>query len=110
MAKFCTNCGSPVREGAAFCAKCGSQLTPSVPVAPAPVEAAPVAAPVAEPVAPAPVAEPAPVVEPVAAPAPVEAAPAPAAAFAEPWEEHGIAFDASRARKPRSKTWIAGEP
>ena len=59
MAKFCHNCGSPVREGAAFCANCGTKLN----AAPAPV-----AAPVAEtaPVAPAveaPVAEPAPVVE-----------------------------------------------
>ena len=94
MAKFCTNCGSPVRETAAFCPKCGSMLNPTpvaepeapaVPVAeaaPAPiaepvVEAAP--APVAEPVveaAPAPVAEPAPVAPVVAAAvAPVEAAP-----------------------------------
>ena len=65
MAKFCPNCGNPVREGAAFCAKCGSKLRPSNP---APAEAAPAA-----PAAPvAPVAEAAPVVE----AAPVEAAPA----------------------------------
>ena len=95
MAKFCTNCGSQVRDTAAFCAKCGAKLDPTPVAAPeapeAPVaEAAP--APVAEPVveaAPAPVAEPvveaapAPVAEPVveAAPAvePVPAAPAPVA-------------------------------
>ena len=86
MAKFCTNCGSQVRDTAAFCAKCGAKLDPTpvaapeapdAPVAEPVVEAAP--APVAEPVveaAPAPVAEPAPVApapvaEPVAEPAPV---------------------------------------
>ena len=86
MAKFCTNCGSPVRDTAAFCAKCGTKLNPTPVEAPeaaaAPVaEAAP--APVAEPVAeaapavePVPVAEPAPVAPVVAAAAaPVEAAP-----------------------------------
>lgn len=91
MAKFCPNCGSPVNETAAFCGKCGNKLN----LAPAPVEAAPVApAPVAPvaPVeaAPAPVAPvvpvaPAPVeavpIAPVA-PAPVEAAPAPVAPVA----------------------------
>ena len=96
MAKFCTNCGSQVRDTAAFCANCGAMLNPApaaapdAPVAEPVVEAAP--APAAEPVveaAPAPVAEPvveaAPAVEPVpAAPAPVaepvvEAAPAPVA-------------------------------
>lgn len=90
MAKFCTNCGSQVRDTAAFCAKCGAKLDPT-PVAAPEAPEAPVAeavpAPVAEPVveaAPAPVA-PAPVVEPIpAAPAPVaepvvEAAPAPVA-------------------------------
>ena len=93
MAKFCTNCGSQVRDTAAFCAKCGAKLDPTpvaapeapeapvaepvVEAAPAPVaEPAPVApAPVAEPVAePAPVVEPAPVAEPVPA---AEPAPAP---------------------------------
>ena len=86
MAKFCTNCGSQVRDTAAFCAKCGAKLDPTpvaapeapeAPVAEPVVEAAP--APAAEPVveaAPAPVAEPAPVApapvaEPVAEPAPV---------------------------------------
>ncbi|MBQ1739073.1 MAG: zinc ribbon domain-containing protein [Clostridiales bacterium] len=102
MAKFCTNCGSQVRDTAAFCAKCGTKLDPTpvaapeAPVAEPVVEAAP--APVAEPVveaAPAPVAEPAPVApapvaEPVAEPAPVvEPAPvaepvAEAAPVAEP--------------------------
>ena len=112
MAKFCTNCGSQVRDTAAFCAKCGAKLDPTpvaapeapeAPVAEPVVEAAP--APVAEPVveaAPAPVAEPAPVApapvaEPVAEPAPVvepapvaepvpaaEPAPAPAPAPAAP--------------------------
>ena len=102
MAKFCTNCGSQVRDTAAFCAKCGAKLDPTpvaapeAPVAEPVVEAAP--APVAEPVveaAPAPVAEPAPVApapvaEPVAEPAPVvEPAPvaepvAEAAPVAEP--------------------------
>lgn len=110
MAKFCPNCGNPVREGAAFCAKCGSKLRPSAPAEEAPaapvapvveaaaaVEAAPVApvvepAPVAEPVAPVSeaVAEAVPVVEPEvpAAVAPaveaaVEAAPVEAAPVAE---------------------------
>lgn len=101
MAKFCTNCGSQVRDTAAFCAKCGTKLDPT-PVAAPEAPEAPVAeavpAPVAEPVveaAPAPVAEPAPVApapvaEPVAEPAPVvEPAPvaepvAEAAPVAEP--------------------------
>ena len=87
MAKFCHNCGSPVREGAAFCANCGTKLS----VAPAP-EAAPVAETVPEaPAVEAPVAEPAPVVEaapviepqveaaPVIEPAPVAEAVVPAA-------------------------------
>ena len=107
MAKFCTNCGSQVRDTAAFCANCGAMLNPApaaapeAPVAEPVVEAAPASA--AEPVveaAPAPVAEPvveaAPAVEPVpAAPAPVaepvpvtvpvaEAAPAPAPVEAAP--------------------------
>lgn len=86
MAKFCTNCGSQVRDTAAFCAKCGTKLDPT-PVAAPEAPEAPVAeavpAPVAEPVVeatPAPVAEPAPV-----APAPVvEAIPAAPAPVAEP--------------------------
>ena len=85
MAKFCTNCGSQVRDTAAFCAKCGAKLDPT-PVAAPEAPEAPVAeavpAPVAEPVveaAPAPVAEPAPV-----APAPVAEPVAEAAPVAEP--------------------------
>lgn len=95
MPGFCPNCGSMIREGASFCAKCGTKLpdsspaiapevTPAPAAAPAPVEPVPavpvveavpaaepvpMAAPVAEPVVPAavaPVAEPA---VPVAAPA-----------------------------------------
>ena len=89
MAKFCTNCGSQVRDTAAFCAKCGTKLDPT-PVAAPEAPEAPVAeavpAPVAEPVveaAPAPVAEPAPV-----APAPiVEAIPAVPEPVAEPVAE-----------------------
>ncbi|MBR3700430.1 MAG: zinc ribbon domain-containing protein [Clostridiales bacterium] len=89
MAKFCTNCGSQVRDTAAFCAKCGTKLDPT-PVAAPEAPEAPVAeavpAPVAEPVveaAPAPVAEPAPV-----APAPVvEAIPAAPEPVAEPVAE-----------------------
>ena len=111
MAKFCTNCGSQVRDTAAFCAKCGAKLDPTPVAAPEAPEApvaeaapAPVAEPVVEaapaPVAPAPVAEPipaapAPVVEPIAEAAPVaepvpvavpvaEAAPAPAPVEATP--------------------------
>ena len=95
MAKFCTNCGSQVRDTAAFCAKCGTKLDPT-PVAAPEAPEAPVAeavpAPVAEPVveaAPAPVAEPvveaAPVAEPVPVAVPVaEAAPAPAPVEATP--------------------------
>lgn len=95
MAKFCTNCGSQVRDTAAFCAKCGTKLDPT-PVAAPEAPEAPVAeavpAPVAEPVveaAPAPVAEPAPVApapvaEPVAAPAPVAEPVVEAAPVAEP--------------------------
>jgi len=98
MAKFCPNCGNQVRDTAAFCAKCGSRLTPSVPEAeaapapaPVPVETAPVEAAPAEPVnapveavpvAAEPVAEvtaPAPAAEPV-----VEAVPEAAVPVAEP--------------------------
>ena len=97
MAKFCHNCGSPVREGTAFCGKCGTKLDTTPVAAPAPevapepvaeaipaVEPAPVAetVPAIEPVpivepAPAvePVAEPVPAVEPVAEPVPVAVAP-----------------------------------
>ena len=109
MAKFCPNCGNPVKDTAAFCANCGSKLNvtpaaaPEAPAAEPVAEAAPVAEPVAEPVAPAvepvvepeapaavepvaePVAEAAPAVEPEApaAPAPVEAAPVAPAPVAE---------------------------
>lgn len=68
----CKMCGAPLREGAAFCGRCGT------PVAAAPAEA-PVPAPAAAP-APAP-QPPAPAVQPASAPveqqAPVQAAPAP---------------------------------
>ncbi|MCR4731259.1 MAG: zinc-ribbon domain-containing protein [Saccharofermentans sp.] len=79
MAKFCPNCGNPVRETAAFCVNCGNKLEPTPAPAPAPAEPAP-AAPVVEaaPEAPAPVAEP--VVEPVPAAEPAQAAPAAAPA------------------------------
>ena len=52
MAKFCTNCGSQVRDTAAFCAKCGAKLDPT-PVAAPEAPEAPVAEPVVE-AAPAP--------------------------------------------------------
>ena len=31
MPKFCTNCGSPLADGARFCNKCGAQITPTQP-------------------------------------------------------------------------------
>lgn len=34
MAKFCTNCGSPLAEGSAFCPGCGVKLSPESPPAP----------------------------------------------------------------------------
>ncbi len=119
MAKFCTNCGSQVRDTAAFCANCGAMLNPAPAVAPeAPVaepvvEAAP--APAAEPVveaAPAPVAEPvveaAPAVEPVPAAVPVaEAAPAPAPVEAAPVE---AAPAAAPAPAPAPEAPAAAEP
>ncbi len=42
MAAFCVNCGAPLSEGAKFCSKCGTTVTPSTPpvtgtVAPVPV-------------------------------------------------------------------------
>ncbi len=46
MAAFCVNCGAPLSEGAKFCSKCGTTVTPSTPSTP----------PVAGSVAPAPVA------------------------------------------------------
>ena len=103
MAKFCTNCGSQVRDTAAFCANCGAMLNPApaaapdAPVAEPVVEAAP--APAAEPVveaAPAPVAEPVPVAVPVAAPveAAPAAAPAPAPAPEAPAAAEPIPFEA----------------
>ena len=89
MAKFCPNCGNPVRETAAFCVNCGNKLEPTPAPASAPAEPAP-AAPVVEaaPEAPAPVAEP--VVEPVPAAEPAQAAPVAEAApapVAEPVAE-----------------------
>ena len=32
---FCTNCGNPAAEGAAFCTKCGAKIDPAVPDPPA---------------------------------------------------------------------------
>ena len=103
MPGFCPNCGSMVRDGASFCAKCGTKLSESNPViAPestpeaAPVVAAPVVEPVVEAapaIAPAPVAEAvpaAPAVEPapVAEPAPAEpVVPAAVAPVTEPAAE-----------------------
>ena len=71
MAKFCHNCGSPVREGAAFCGNCGTKLSIAPEAVPAP-EAIPVAAVEAPAAEPAPAVEAAPVAEqiPVAEPAP----------------------------------------
>lgn len=101
MAKFCHNCGSPVREGTAFCGNCGTKLDTTPVTVPAPevtpepvaeaipavepapaaetvpaVEPAPIeeAAPAVEPVA-EPVVEPVPAIEPVAEPVPVAVAP-----------------------------------
>ena len=91
MAKFCTNCGSQVRDTAAFCANCGAMLNP----APAAAPEAPVAEPVVE-AAPAPVAEPVPAAVPVAAPveAAPAAAPAPAPAPEAPAAAEPIPFEA----------------
>ena len=74
MAKFCSNCGTPLNPGDRFCANCGG-IIPEAEAAPA-EEAAPAAEPEAAPEVEEPVAEPvveeAPVVEPepVAEPAP----------------------------------------
>ncbi len=82
MSKFCANCGTPLSEGANFCASCGAKVMKVVQPAPEPapqpvVEPAPepMPEPVAEPVQP--VAEPEPVQEPVAEPV-VEPIPEPA--------------------------------
>ncbi|MCC8191485.1 MAG: zinc-ribbon domain-containing protein [Ruminococcus sp.] len=89
MSKFCANCGTPLSEGANFCASCGAKVMKVVQPAPepAPVPAPqPVAEPVAQP-APEPVAEPVPqpapepVVEPVVQPEPM---PEPVQPVAEP--------------------------
>ena len=79
MAKFCHNCGSPVREGAAFCGNCGTKLSIAPEAVPAP-EAIPVAAVEAPTAEPAPAMEAAPAVEqiPVAEPV-IPAAAEPAA-------------------------------
>jgi len=112
MAKFCTNCGSQVRDTAAFCAKCGTKLDPT-PVAAPEAPEAPVAeavpAPVAEPVveaAPAPVAEPAPV-----APAPVvEAIPAAPAPVAEPVAEAAPVAEPVPAAEPAPAPVVEAVP
>ncbi|MBR1458186.1 MAG: zinc-ribbon domain-containing protein, partial [Oscillospiraceae bacterium] len=36
MAKYCTNCGNALREGAKFCQECGSAVTPVAAPKPAP--------------------------------------------------------------------------
>ena len=119
MANFCPNCGSQAKEGASFCAVCGTRLNtiPAAPVAepapavePAPaaeaapaVEAAPVveAAPAVEPapVAPvaAPMAEAAPVVEaaPVAPAVAPAVEPAPVAPVAAPMAEAAPVVEAA---------------
>jgi len=47
MARFCTNCGSPVGEDLSFCAQCGKPLAPAG--VPATAVPAPTAAPAAQP-------------------------------------------------------------
>ena len=103
MPGFCPNCGSMIREGASFCAKCGTKLpdsspaiapevTPAPAAAPAPVEPVP-AVPVVEAV---PAAEPVPMAAPVAEPAvpaavaPVAEPAVPAAAPVEPVAEPAV--------------------
>lgn len=88
---FCTSCGSPLAEGAAFCSNCGQRqnVAPAAPAYQAPVAEPVYEAPVAEPAYEAPVAEPAaePVYEaPVAQPAaePVYEAPAAEPAYQAP--------------------------
>ncbi len=88
---FCTSCGSPLAEGAAFCSNCGQRqnVAPAAPAYQAPVAEPVYEAPAAEPVYEAPVAEPAaePVYEaPVAEPAaePVYEAPAAEPAYQAP--------------------------
>ncbi len=98
MAKFCPYCGSQVREGSAFCSKCGNRLadeTPALEAVPAPAVPAPAAeapaytpaVPVAE-HAPAgvPVVEPAPAVEPAAPVAAQQPAPEPISFQPMPFE------------------------
>ena len=72
MAKFCSNCGSPVESGAKFCASCGSPLRAAQQPAPAP-EPVPAQQPVPA-QKPIPVQKPAPAQQPVLAqkPAPVQ--------------------------------------
>ena len=86
MPGFCPNCGSMIREGASFCAKCGAKLAESSPAIAPEVTPAPAAAPApVEPVPAVPVVEAAPVAEAVpAAVAPAAPAPAPVEAVAVP--------------------------
>ena len=88
---FCTSCGSPLAEGAAFCSNCGQRqnVAPAAPAYQAPVAEPVYEAPVAEPAYEAPVAEPtaepvyeAPVAEPAAEP--VYEAPAAEPAYQAP--------------------------
>ncbi len=71
MAKFCTECGETLPDGAKFCASCGSRVavaTPPPPPPPARTEPEPEPGPVAE--EPEPVPEPEPEPEPEPAPEP----------------------------------------
>lgn len=116
----CEKCSAPLREGAAFCGRCGA------PVAVAPVEAP---APAPAPQAPAPVAQPAPVQQAPAqqsapapqfqaqaqtpAPVPVQAVPAPAAmpvsqaasASSYPGYPYPPAVQPPAAKGPAGKAW-----
>lgn len=92
MPGFCPNCGSMIREGASFCAKCGAKLAESSPAIAPEVTPAPAAAPApVEPVPAVPVVEAVPAAEPVPAAAPVAEPTVPAAvALAVPVAEPAV--------------------
>ncbi len=75
MSKFCTNCGQPLEDNAAFCTGCGAHFPQAAPPAPA------------SPAAPVAPAAPAVPVAPVAPAAPVVPAPAYEPAYTEPVAE-----------------------